>query len=696
MQQDNQLRLLIADESLNDAEMLINVLRNNGYTVRATSAEDDEDVEQALAEKGFDVFVCNNGMEYLSIEQALNLVKAADKDVPVIVLHESDDPAKRHEFMQMGAVDLVAKDDLDQAFLVIKREFRYHQDRIELRRAKHALKETERRCHTLLDTSREAITYIHEGMHIYANNVYLEKMGMESFEDIEGMPFMDLISPDKQGDFKDLLKKFSKGDYSTNEVETNMVGADGNFPCTLDLSAATIDGEPCTQVLIRNRGNDEELAKQLDQMSKKDLMTGLFNRQFLIERLNEYISEYLHQDAPDSLGLTSIHIDKFPELKSTYGIQGVDKFIPAMAKVIQEKVGDNHLVARYGDNDFIVCLQKEAAPDVVALMETVKKSIEDMMVEVDGKTVTATVSVGVAMMSDRIDSSQELINKTEAACTEAINQGGNKVHFYNPVEDDPQDGSRSTDDWKQQIKTALEDNRFSLVYQPVVGLQNQPGERYEVRMRMKDENGELIMPAEFLEAAGKSGMMPKLDQWVVYHAILAMAEWRKTQPEGVFFVKLSESALTDNVVPAMIKAGLDKTGLPGDAFVFQMTEPAVFTHLTQAKELIDKIRSFGCGFSLDHFGSGLNSFQMLKHVEANYLKIDGSLTEKISESAENQDKVREIIATAHEKDTVVIASYVEEAMDLASLWQFGVDFVQGFFLQEPIENPDYDFNTDVF
>ncbi|KAB7627831.1 EAL domain-containing protein [Alkalilimnicola sp. S0819] len=685
---DDILRLLVAEESLNDAEMLISVLRNAGQAVRASQAEDAEDLQQALAEKTFDLFLCSTGMAELSLDEAVRQIKHSGKDLPLVAINDVDDGDVRREAMRLGAADLVSKQDLEHLSRVLQRELRNLRDRRRLRRLEASLRETEKRCSLLLESSRDAIAYVHEGMHLYANRAYLERFGVDSFEDIEGTPLLDMIAPDDQGSMKDFLRRYNKGDHSQDELELSIISDDVPSQVTLHFSPASIDGEPCTQVLIREQADSRALEAQLDTLSKQDLLSGLYNRSYFMEHLQRLISENA-EGAEQSHGLLYIALDNLEQIQLTLGITAIDQLITDVAGLIRAEQADQGLAARFSDDAFTVVLEQAGVHETIALGEAIRHAVEALVTESGGRTVTSTCSIGVSMVADASNAQQALDAAHQAADTARV-QGGNRVHL--PTSSDEEEGGETGagEQLRELVATAAEEDRFHLVFQPVASLQGESVERYEVRLRMQDREGKLVLPGQFIPQSESWGLLPQLDRWVMSEAVRVLQQRNAQGTE--LMIKLSGPTLEDDSFLTDVGQALKDAGVEGHRLIFQLNEPVAVTQLNQAKQAFRGIKELNCGFCLDHFGSGLNPFQLVKHLPADYLKLDATLTAEIGSNAETQQACKQVIDNAQQLHKKVIAGYLEDVNSMATLWQFGVDYVQGNFLQEPERGMHYDFS----
>jgi len=249
--------------------------------------------------------------------------------------------------------------------------------------------------------------------------------------------------------------------------------------------------------------------------------------------------------------------------------------------------------------------------------------------------------------------------------------------------------------WNLLIQKALQDNLFHLVYQPIVSLQGEASEKYEVLLRLRNEDGEEVLPGQFLPVAEQTGQTAVIDRWVIVNALSVLAERRLEGTDTVFFIKLSGSTLADPELPLWINEQLKSLRLRADAVVFEIAESDAAQNLKFAKAFITAISALRCKTSLEHFGSSPNSFQLLKHLDVDFLKIDGAFSHNLMSDRNNQAMLKSIIDMARSMNKQCIAESVEDAGSLTVLFQYGVNYIQGYFLQEPHEELDYDFSGEM-
>jgi len=279
------------------------------------------------------------------------------------------------------------------------------------------------------------------------------------------------------------------------------------------------------------------------------------------------------------------------------------------------------------------------------------------------------------------------------ACEVARCAGGNQIHTHSHIVDD-QPGSEQEQEWDKVIRTTIEEERFYLAYQPIVSLTGDTQQRYEVLLRVVDASGQVILPGQFLAIAEKSGLVSEIDRWIINTAFRELAEHRNNGSNISFYIKVSGETLADTGLPEWINNKLQEYKLPADSIVFEISEQIVINDLSNSMLFTREIQKLQCKVALEHYGQS-DQPQLLKHIPADILKIDGSLIGGLGSNKEHQSKVQEIIELAREDGRQCIAECVDDAGSLAHLWQTGVDFIQGNFVQEPCKNIDYNFEGET-
>ncbi|GGJ97512.1 EAL domain-containing response regulator [Pseudomonas matsuisoli] len=675
------IRLLILEDSQNEAERLASLFRNNGRATRLYRLTSEEDLIDVLRQD-WDLLIAAPESELLAPADALTHIRRLGKDVPFIQLVADNDSDSITEALLQGAHNALPQHEDERLLLVATREIAALQDRRARREAEHALSEAEKRCELLLDSSVDAITYVHDGMHIYANRTYLGLFGYDDAEEVEGVPMMDLITCKDQNTLKDYLKHYGDSNAAP-ELHCQGIRADGErFPARMSLSPASYDGEPCIQVVIRAETENAELEEKIREISSQDPVTGLFNRQHFLE----LVAGALQAEQP--ICVAYLRIDQYSTVLADIGITGTDILLVELTQILSEHIADGAQLARFGDDAFAALMPSEVSGKKTSL-EALLHKVEGHLFEINGRTVQITLTIGLTGTDEQTLQAQDVIDRA-LRCVDESN-AGNRLKTYDASEALAAAASRG--DVLAMIQHALANSAFRLLFQPVISLRGDTAEHYEVLLRLLTLEGEEIPPERFLEAAKETGMATRIDRWVILNAVQLLAEHRSRGNNTRLFIHLSSASLQD---PSLVTwlAGLIKAhGLAPDTLIFQLLEADAITYLKQARELSKGLAALNCHLSLTHFGQSQNPFNTLKHLDVTFVKIDTSLVQDLGDTM-RRDALNEMLANIHSRAKLSIVPTVETAAMLASLWQAGVNYIQGFYLQEPTQSMNYDFSSD--
>ena len=686
---DTTLRLTLVDDSAEDAEAIVSTLRNGGIAVRPLRPLDAGELGQMVASQPMDLLLASRTAKGIPLATVLAQVDGSGKDIPVIVLADAITEADLLADQAAGARAVALRGRPDHVLTVLRREWADLDARRSQRRLEGQMRETERRCDALISSSRDPIAYIHEGMHIRANDAYLEMFGFESFDDVEGLSLLDLVGPQYVSDFKALLKKLSKGEPPPPRFELEARSLDGDsFPATLEFATATYEGEPCVQVVFRRREEfDPELAREVEDLRQRDMVTGLLNRPTFLRELETAVAAVARGE--DQYGLLLVEPDHYQRLLTDIGIDSADDLAAALAARLSEKLDDSCIAARFGERTFAVLLRGNHA-HTAALAEKLRAAYASHVFNVGERSASVTASLGGVQIGEKIASVGPVLTRATDCLQAATNLGGNRFEIFDPGAVDRAEEER-VQNWIQRLREALQDDSFRLHYQPVVSLQAEPGEVYEALLRL-ESNGEIVQPQSFIGIAEDNGLLDAIDRWVVNRAIEVLAERKRNGHDTRMVVKVSPASFADNRLLDLIARQLAAHDVAGDRLWLQTPEAKVFTHLRQAQAFQTAAAKLGCHVGLEHFGAGLDSFQLLSHFQPTFLKIDRVFSEDLGRNAEHQQKIREIAERAQALGILTVAEHVQDAATMAFLFTANVDYVEGNFLAAPGPLMNYDFS----
>ena len=650
------IRLLILEDSQNEAERLVSLFRNAGRATRVHRITSSDNLAEAL-QQSWDLLISAPSSEHLEPSEAITAIRRQAKDIPVIQLVAGNESDAITEALMLGAQDALPQGEDERLILVANRELANLEERRARRAAEVALREAEKRCQLLLDSSVDAITYVHDGMHIYANRAYLKLFDYEDGDELEGMPMIDLIASEDQAAFKDFLKNYSS--------------AEGNA----ELACGGIRAET----------DNAELEEKLREISSQDLVTGLFNRSHFIELMDGAAQRAINDGQVSSLAY--ICIDRYSEAIGEVGLAGIDILLTDLANLLRAHFGETAQLARFGDDVFTALLADVTPQQLQEQLKPLLKKIEGHLFDVAGRTVQTTLSVGIAGLSEQTSKAQEVIDRAHR-CADELE--GNAIKVYNPADELAAAANRGN--LVAMVQHALENNSFRLLFQPIISLRGDSDEHYEVLLRLLNQQGEEVPPGDFLGAAKNAGLAEKIDRWVILNSIKLLAEHRSKGHNTRLFVHLSANSLQDQTLLPWLSVALKAARLPSDSLVFQIGETDAVTYLKQAKALTQGLAELHCKVALSQFGCALNPFNTLKHLNVDFVKVDGSFSQDLT-NAENQEALKTLLASLHAQAKLTIVPFVESASVLATLWQAGVNYIQGHYLQGPSQSMDYDFSA---
>jgi diguanylate cyclase (GGDEF)-like protein/PAS domain S-box-containing protein len=683
---DITVRLLIVDDSGENAETIVSLLRNSGIAVRPARPQNAEELAQIIGSQPIDLVLAAPAQS-IPLLLVTQQIAASGKDIPMILLAESINESEWVEASANGIRAVALRNRPEHLLAVVRNEWTDLHARRGLRRIEAQMRETERRCDALIASSRDPIAYVHEGMHIRANEAYLEMFGYEAFDDVEGISLLDMVAPQHVEGFKQLLKSLSKGEAPPPQYQVDARNQDGAvFAATMEFTPATYEGESCLQVVFRRRMEfDPELAREVEDLRQRDQVTGLLNRQTFMLHVENAVAQAGRSEG--RFGLLLIEPDHYARLLPDIGLDSADALIAALAKVLADTVGDGAQLARYGEHSLAV-LTEGAFADTEALADRVREAFAAQVFSIGERSATVTVSIGGVQVGEKIASvGQVLARATE--CQQAASELGNTSRIFDPAAVDRVEEER-IQRWVARINEALAGDGFQLHYQPVLNLGGEPLELYEAYLRL-DNNGELVSPAAFLGIAEEHGLLADINRWVVGHAISVLGQRARAGHATHMMVKITPESFNDPQMVATIRRELEAHGVPGERLWLHAPEAKVFTHLRNAQQFLADVAPLGCRIGLEQFGSGLDSFQLLAHFQPQFLKLDRDFTSDFARTRENADKISEITTRAQEANIRTIAEFIADANSMSMLFSAGVDYVQGEFVGPagPVMNFDF-------
>jgi len=424
------------------------------------------------------------------------------------------------------------------------------------------------------------------------------------------------------------------------------------------------------------------LARQMSYQATHDALTGLVNRREFERRLEEAIDSGHRGDSQHVL--CYLDLDRFKLVNDTSGHLAGDSMLREVAKLLRDAVRDSDTVARLGGDEFGMLLIGCPLEKARQIADDVCRSVGDYRFVWKDRIFNIGVSVGLVEISRESGTLEELMAAADTACYVAKKQGSGRVAVYS-ARDEALARHSGEIQWLQRLQGALKENRFQLYHQIIVPTHGTDGgPAMEVLLRLRDENGQELPPAEFMRAAERYRLMGLVDRWVVQTTFAALGRGALLlQPDRSVAINISGQTLGDLQFLEFVVECLDSTGVSPAQICFEITESAVVANLEHARRFIGVLHGMGCQFALDDFGSGVGSFSNLKNLPLDYLKIDGSFIRNLARDTVNQAMVTAMIKLARTLNFKVIAEQVEDSAALEAARRMGVDYLQGYAIGRP-------------
>ncbi len=661
------IRLLLINASDNDAERVISLFRAAGRVARAHRIASADDLEEALTRE-WDLLIADDEHPELKVEQCLDYLHKHQPHLPALVLRAD---AELAPLFAAGARDVIAPTDEQRLVQAALRELEH----VELARALDAVRaqldEAEQRNTLLLGASEKAIAYIADGMLINANAQFAERFGYDDAAELDCAAIVDLVAAEEHDVLKTLLKS------GTGNTRVTALRADrSSFATCFELCSASYDGESCLQLTVVDASTP---TSGNSGSSDRDSDSGLFSL--------DYLTRQLALVSQGSVMLLAL--DNFLAQRRQLGFSRGRELVAAIGQRLDDEgsLPAGATLARAGDDSFIV-LSDLAADDAVALAQHLCKLVDNRLFELGDQSLHCTISAGIAPFGS--SNGDSAIDRALRALDGAREQGSGKVAL-----DTAQPPARqlATDGSESALQEAMEDERFRLLFQPVISLRGVGGEHYEVLLRMRGDTDSLVPPDNFLDSLGVAASNAKLDRWLLLEATKRLADSRAAGHDTRLVINLSANALQDDSLATWLGVALKAAGLPPHSVILQLREIDVNNYLKPARGFAEAVRQLGCRVSLCSFGRGTDSLQTVRNLPVDLVQMDQAYTRELQGSGD-ASALKAIVGELTQRDIKVIVPFVENAAVLATLWQVGADFIQGHYLQAPTPEMTYEF-TDM-
>ena len=670
--------MVILTRHQDNVEAINSTLRNAGHAVRCNWIRELNDLSDALQQIAPHMLVAFVGPDASDTSKVMTVATQIAPDLPVLIARDQVDEDIIAAAMQQGARDVVTLMNPVRLQAVVARELEAHRQARALSNTLNSAREYREQLKSFMTGSADAIAHVQEGILVDVNPAWLDLYGYPEADAVVGTPLMDAFDASAHAAIKGALVACLQGKWSDHSLRAPALLSDGTT-VSLDLELTTVEfeGDPAVRLSIasQKRASGGELDQQLNDALERDAATGTLQRKFFIQWLRESLSQPIKAGVRQ---LVCVEPDHLGSLTEDIGPINFEDFIGQFAGLVNEVRQPNDLIGRFGDGAFVLLMERGTTRDIETWANNLVRKVAGQVLRVGDKQISCTCSIGIGMIDPRSPDAAASLADALAAKYNAQQAGGNRVQLVDHLEEDTR--QQAADEiWVRRIKAALMENRFRLMQQPIASLLGEDRGMFDVLVRMIDEQGQELLPAEFMAAAERNDLMKNIDRWII-GAAMAFCASRKVEQ---LFVRLSKDSVRDKSLLQWLANQLKVSRIDPAHIVFQISEQTAAEYLADTTELVTGLRKAGFLFAIEHFGTGRDPQRLLAHLPANYVKIDGTLMQGLALDPNLQQRVRDFVDQARSRKMSTIAERVEDANTMAVLWQLGIEFIQGYFVNEP-------------
>jgi diguanylate cyclase (GGDEF)-like protein/PAS domain S-box-containing protein len=536
---------------------------------------------------------------------------------------------------------------------------------------------------SLINTAQMVIITLDKQCLITSFNHFSEEITGCASSEVIHSSFERFFPTEQWSETKNILTRLQTTDQTINQQESELINRSTGSVHIISWVYSSLNHSTDDSVILAV-GLDITEKKRSDEhiiwLAEHDVLTELYNRRKFnstFEQLLNNAKRFDHQGA-----LLFLDLDQFKDINDRYGHKAGDQVLKQVAETLLSLSRTTDSVARLGGDEFAVILPQTDENGAINFAQKIIEQLAQINISFNSLKYKVTTSIGIVQFPLEDQTIEELISNADIAMYQAKAKGKNTWHQFN-IDDTTRDQLESRVFWKQQIENALENNRFILHYQPVMNIQSEAIDHYEVLIRMLDDANTIHPPSSFIHVAEQTGLIHDIDHFVIRNSIKLQAELKQVNVDVSLSVNLSAAAINDSILVPLLKRLLSDNNTNADGLMFELSETTTSADVIQARDFIELLNSLGYRFSLDDFGKDASSFHSLRELPVDFIKIDGSFIVNLVNNDNDRVFVKALVDLAKGMGKKTVAEFVQDAETLALLKTIGVDFAQGYYIGKP-------------
>lgn len=659
------MQLLFVGVRPEDADPTLDALRQGGVVARPIYVDTDTGLETALRQsKDFDVVLLAMRSEHVNYSKCLALLGEFSPGAPVVAWSAEVQSDWLAEAYASGAWSFALASYPAQAAQVIRQVHAFRQERDELRVAKRSAEEVQQRESTLLAAARDPVAYVHEGMHIRANQAYLDFFGIESAEDIEGLPLLDLVSPERAAEAKNMLRSASQG-KEVPEVIFDMQTVEGEArQARMSMSSAMYEGEHCLQVALRPVQEDIVAGPPVEVLGFGGLEKEL----------------ELRQANPESAGKTMLILASIADQQAFDGIglANAGSFMLALAERFSEQ-SEKPIQVFDVDGRTLGALVSDMAPeDARKWLIEFRERVALHPIETGGKSMRPLVAMGGVMLGhDWEEIQQDPFFRAEDLWRHA--RTSREIEWFDPAARDREE-ERRRQELTDYVKTSIGQGGMFISYRPILPLAGEGIEIFEVFIRLRAPDGSVMRPESFLPLAEGNGLGTQIDDVTASLATLSLAEARRQNRDPRIVLSIGLSSLQDDKFAYRLVGALDEKQIPRDRIIVQVTEEMARANQGAIERLSMQQKELGFELLISRFMGSPESVSLVRTIEPRWVKFDESWTRDLPRNEKRQTEFKQTVSSLNGRGIFSIADFIRDSATMTVLFSAQVSYAAGDFL----------------
>ena len=654
---DNQLiHLLIAHEDPNEANKIKNIFKNSGWIVNAHRITSVEDLDESLRNQTWNILLAFGHSKLYLPAVIGNAIKKNDAQLRAIYLDDEYSSTNALQIFRCGFCDYLTLPEHDRLLYVASREIKSQEDHRVAFAAQSVMAETNARSQLLMDSTADAEAYVIDGMIVHSNNAFSEQLNFQSPDELDCLPFIDLISTEDHHRVKPLLRKYQFGKQEESNITIDIVKADtDSMQAELLLAMASFEGEACTQIILRSIIDNNSLN----------------SADFDLEMIQSL-------EGKGSLFFASITSNAVQRKK--LGLHNHLRLIKEIGCLLRDFIPTEATVFDYLKESWIVVIPDDYKHEATELATELCNRVNLATIGDGEQCITPSIAVGISKYGVAGITIENALDQAFKASAEKQMDGSSGYKVFAPKIDNAEGA--------EALRSALELNRLRIKYQPIIALQNQSQHAYDALLYIENDAGSDDIADTLIASLGIEKTNAELDRWMISEIISTLTA---SDNENIQLnIPLTASAIMDDSFYAWLAARLDSSNIENASLSFSITASDATDYENNALSLIKQFKEAGHPVCITN--ANTDYIDLIKKLLPDTLKLSAHLTEKMTGEEAEPELIKNMIKFANENNATCIADGVNSAGDLAQLWQTGIGYVQGNYLQAPQENMDYDFS----